>query len=89
MWHAILTIIFCGVAWLLGCPAWTSLLPAAFYFGRELAQAEYRYIEDYCDSREDMPLLVWFYPAAWTVKGLLDWLLPVVVSALWFACLRG
>ena len=59
---------------------------SAFFIGREITQAEYRNIEhNYGRKRANMPWYGGFEPKAWTVKGLLDCILPsVVVIALAF-----
>ena len=59
---------------------------SAFFIGREITQAEYRNIEhNYGGKRANMPWYGGFEPRAWTIKGLLDWILPsVVVIALAF-----
>ena len=50
---------------------------AAFYIGRELAQAEYRIIyTHYGRKRANAPWWCGFDRRAWTVKGLLDWIAP-------------
>ena len=58
---------------------------AAFYIGRELAQAEYRIIyTHYNRKRANAPWWCGFDRRAWTVKGMLDWIVPagaVVVVA--------
>lgn len=57
------------------------VLPMAFYMGRELAQAEYRIIKDkYHNHRDDMPWYAPFMPSAWTMKSMLDWILPAIVT---------
>lgn len=87
MVHAIITLIVCIVVILTGLPVWCCLLPAFWYMGREFAQAEYRYIDAFCDGkRERMPWYAGFLPAAWTVKGMLDWILPSVVSMVFIFC---
>lgn len=60
---------------------------AAFYVGRELAQAEYRIIyTHYGRKRANAPWWCGFYRRAWTAKGLLDLLAPVAaVFALSYA----
>jgi hypothetical protein len=57
-----------------------------FFLSREITQTEYRNIEhNYGGKRANMPWYGGFEPRAWTVKGLLDWILPsVVVFALAF-----
>ena len=88
MIHAMITSIYSCVWIVLALPVYGLVLPAGFYIGRELAQAEYRYIEYYCNNkRSDMP---WYAP--WTLKAwktqqgtiywksILDWVLPSIVS---------
>ena len=61
------------------------LLPGAFYIGREFAQAEERYITNYCNrKRANMPWYAAFLWKAWTVKGVLDWFLPTLVCLAFF-----
>jgi hypothetical protein len=85
MVHAAITIIFCVIIFFLKLPATLYFLPAVFYLGREIAQAEYRYIEEYCDhKRKNMPWYAIFLPKAWTLKGILDWVLPLVVSTIFY-----
>ena len=80
MIHAFLSAIFCSLVGLFGIPAFVCLLPAAWYMGREVAQAEYRYIEEYCGGKRDrMPWYAVFTSDARTVKGVLDWLLPALM----------
>ena len=83
MIHALISVVTCLVMALLGLPAVLCLTPAAFYMGREFTQAEYRYIAAYCNGkRENMPWNAGILPAAWTVKGMLDWVLPLAVCGL-------
>ena len=88
MHHAILAFVFCVTGWALHSPVEFCILPAAFYLGRELAQAEYRYMEAHGINRSAMPFFVWFYPSAWTLKGLLDWVLPLIVCVGVMLCWR-
>ena len=82
MIHALISAITCLVMALMGLPPALCLTPAAFYMGREFTQAEYRYIAAYCNGkRENMPWNAGILPAAWTVKGVLDWVLPLLVCA--------
>lgn len=88
MTHVLITALFCVVCHFLSCPI-GSLFIAGFYVGRELAQAEYRYIEAFCGrKRARMPWYAPFTPAAWTVKGMLDWIFPAVQVA-FFLWLEG
>jgi len=85
MIHALITAIVCLIIFIFKLPATLFFLPAAFYLGREIAQAEYRYIEKYCDhKRANMPWYAIFLPKAWTVKGMFDWILPLVVSTIFY-----
>lgn len=63
---------------------WAGAAAGAFYFiGREIAQAEYRNIEsNYHGKRANMPWLGGFERRAWTLKGVLDWVLPTAVVCL-------
>lgn len=54
-----------------------------YYLGREMAQAEYRVIEDFYDGkRANMPWWGAFQRRAWTKKGMLDWILPAAAVIL-------
>lgn len=54
-----------------------------FFIGREITQAEYRWIAAFGDGRRaNMPWWGGFDPAAWTQKALLDMLLPVLATLL-------
>ena len=80
MIHALLTAAWCAACLLLRLP-WPCLFWApAWYCGREVAQAEYRYIEAHGGKRAACPWWCGFLPSAWTLKGLLDWLLPTAVA---------
>lgn len=57
-----------------------SIASAVFYFSREIAQAEYRYIETHGGFRYECPWYCGFLPESWTLKAMLDWLLPVCVA---------
>ena len=66
---------------------WTGAAAGASYFwGREYAQAEYRNIEhNYGGRRANMPFWGGLQPRAWTLKGILDFVLPTLaVSAVAF-----
>lgn len=96
MVHAILSALFCGLINILALYLsnsyipWVCVTPASFYIGREIAQAEYRYIESRCRGhRVAMPWWAVFTIDAWTVKGMLDWILPCVVSAICYLYFSG
>ena len=85
MIHAAITAIFCIAVFFLKFPDLLYFLPAAFYLGREITQAEYRYIEEFCDrKRSRMPWYAVIVPEAWTVKGIFDWVLPLAVSLIFY-----
>lgn len=57
-----------------------ALFAIGYYLGREMAQAEYRVINEYYGGkRANMPWWGAFKPKAWTSKSLLDWVLPSLV----------
>ena len=53
---------------------------AIFFLGREVAQAEYRYIEKHGGKRDNVPWWCAIYPEAWTAKAVLDWVGPLMVA---------
>lgn len=73
--HCILTFILCYIG--LGYYA------VAFFIGRELAQSEYRYIESNGGKHYECPWYCGLIPSAWTLKGLLDWTLPLIITILY------
>lgn len=81
MVHACIVLLFSTFAFWGNFPSWMPLLAAAFFLGREHAQAEYRWIDAYGGGqRANMPWWGGFDPRAWTFKGLMDWLLPLLVA---------
>ena len=80
MIHAFLTAVFCVPCLLLSLPWLVLFWPPAFYLGREHAQAEERYMRARDINREAAPWWMGFAPSAWTLKSLLDFLLPLAVS---------
>lgn len=63
----------------------SGFIAATFFFvGRELAQAEYRYIKLYNNGRRGTTMRWWkvFTPEIWNVPSLVwDLLLPVIITA--------
>ncbi len=81
MIHALITLCICIEIIMFKLPMLLVFLPSMFYLGREYTQAEYRYIEAYCNrKREAMPWYAPFLLKSWTLKGLCDWLCPLLVS---------
>lgn len=56
---------------------------SAFFVGREHAQAEYRVIEHFYENkRANMPWYGGFEPRAWSLKSILDFVLPIAATAI-------
>lgn len=80
MFHVVITAAITIAAYFLGLHVYASLAAACFYTGREHAQAEQRVIsQHYGNKRANAPWWCGFEQRAWTVKGVLDWVLPLVV----------
>lgn len=89
MIHAALALLLqCILAPLFGWWA-AACVPVALFIGREIAQAEYRWIEQFSPkNRAGMPWhAVYTDPRAWTRKGVADFLAPAVACGLmaWLA----
>lgn len=83
MIHALITLSLAVLAWPFGLHAEAAAMAAAFYCGREHAQAEYRAIESfYGGKRDNSPWWCGFERRAWNAKAVADWLGPVAVAAL-------
>ena len=55
----------------------------AFFVGREHAQAEYRVIQKFYEGkRANMPWSGGFEPRGWDVKSILDFVLPIIATAI-------
>lgn len=86
--HTIIALALQLICVLLTSDWWLgAAIGASFYIGREIAQAEYRIIyTHYGRKRANAPWWCGFDRRAWTVKGLLDWLVPAAaVFALAYA----
>ena len=83
MIHALITLALSALAWPFGLHTEASAMAAAFYCGREHAQAEYRAIKSFYDGkRANAPWWCGFERRAWDIKSSLDWMGPVSVEAL-------
>lgn len=83
MIHTLITLALSALAWPLGLHAEVAALSAAFYCGREHAQAEYRAIKSfYGGKRGNAPWWCGFERMAWNSKSLMDLLGPVSAAAL-------
>lgn len=80
MLHTVITLLVGVVLYPLGLHLYGVLMMAAFYAGREHAQAEQRVIsQHYGNKRANVPWWCGFEYRAWTFKGMLDWVLPLGV----------
>lgn len=62
--------------------AWYGVGTSLFYAGRELAQAEYRWVERFGGGkRANMPFTGQFDPRVWTFKSLSDMAFPIAATA--------
>ena len=92
MIHGAIALVTCVIIVFLGLGWEACFWSASFYLGREIAQAEYRFIQANGGKRADVPWYCGFYPSAWTAKSVLDCLLPWVVclaAAIIDVMLRG
>ena len=85
--HPVIALVLQAIIGIVSGDWWAGAVAGSFYFiGREYAQAEYRNIEqNYGGFRRNMPYWGGLEPRAWTLKGLLDFILPsiaVIVVAL-------
>lgn len=91
IYHAALAVVAQCVIGLLTDNWWAgAAFGAAFYIGREHAQAEYRWIKSFGEGkRSNMPAWGGFDPRVWAgnYASIADWLVPavVVVSVACFA----
>lgn len=83
MIHALITLALSALAWPFGLHAEVAAMSAAFYCGREHAQAEYRAIKSlYGGKRAPAPWWCGLDAGAWDAKSMVDCLGPVAVAAL-------
>ena len=83
MIHVVITAAVTFAAYFLGLHVYASLAAVCFYMGREHAQAEQRVISrHYGNKRANATWWCGFEYRAWTVKGMLDWMLLLVVFAI-------
>ena len=83
MIHALITMVLAALAWPLGLHIEAAAISAAFYCGREHAQAEYCAIKSfYGGTRANAPWWCGFERRAWDSKSVVDWLAPVVVAVM-------
>jgi len=85
--HPAITLAVCLLVLALGWPAGACFLPAVFFLGREIAQAEYRWIEKFAGGlRANMPWWGGFDYRVWDAHSwwwnlLLPW--AIAGAAFW------
>lgn len=83
MIHALVTLALAALALVFGFHVEVASMSAAFYVGREQAQAEYRAIKSfYGGKRSNAPWWRGFERRSWNAKSVGDWLGSVAVAAL-------
>lgn len=81
MIHTMIIMVLTALAWPFGLHAEVAAMSAAFYCGREHAQAEYRSIKSFYDGKRDnAPWWCGFERRAWDAKSLIDWVTPMFVA---------
>ena len=81
MIHALITLALAALASIVGLHAEVAAMSAAFYCGREHAQAEYRAIKSFYDGKRDnAPWWCGFESRAWNMKSIIDWVGPLLVA---------
>jgi hypothetical protein len=82
--HPVIALVIQAIIGLASGDWWTGAVAGSFYFvGREYAQAEYRNIEhNYNGRRANMPYFGGLELRAWTLKGVLDFVLPSLAVVL-------
>jgi hypothetical protein len=80
--HCLLALPIQLAAWLLTGSAWAGCAVVAFGFWmREVAQAEYRWIEAHGGLRSQMPWWMGLDMRLWTAKSLRDFISPALFTA--------
>ena len=85
MKHTVISVAAVLLAFIFGeNPIVAAFAVSAFWLGREIAQAEYRYIEQSeTRKREDMPWNAILKKESWTRKSILnDFLIPTFAAFL-------
>ena len=77
--HVLVTIAAMIAAYMLGYSVVIAgAMTVAYWLGREMAQAEERYMAMNRITRAMAPCCMVLRREAWTVKGVLDWALPAI-----------
>lgn len=85
--HPLATLIAAGTGYLLGYPLMFSVAAMWFFIGRELAQAEYKWIERFGDGkRANMPFFAPLEPRIWDSHSFFyNLLLPIIITGIIYA----
>lgn len=80
--HTLIALACAGIGWLCGNIYAGAAFGAALFIGREHAQAEYRWIEQYgAGKRANMPWYGGFDYVVWNISSLFDWVVPALACA--------
>lgn len=84
MTHILIAVCLQAMFGLIGGRWWLGAFAASMFFiGREITQAEYRWIAVFGHGRRaNMPWWGCFDPAVWNLKSVGDILLPVIATVL-------
>jgi len=80
MTHAIFAAVLTLLAGLFGHALVGAVAAAFFYYGREVTQAEYRWMKAKGALRHEMPWYKGFDVSLWDTKAKLDALLPALTA---------
>jgi hypothetical protein len=81
--HSIITAVLVTVGCIFGYGLDTLLVVGGFWFGREHAQAEYRFMKIQGITREDLGFLQGFNPIAWNKDSfIVDLIIPIIIGVL-------
>jgi len=79
--HSVVTLIALALGYVIDGSAILALLMAYYFIGRELAQAEYRWIETFgLGRRANMPWWGCFDKRVWNLPSLIDVVPPVLIA---------
>lgn len=81
MLHGVIAFLFMAAGLVFGYHQEVATSVAAFYVGREHAQAEYRIIyTNYGGKRANAPWWCGFEPSSWDLKSITDFSVPLLIA---------
>jgi len=81
--HAVIALITTLIGWACGDIYAGATFGAALFIGREHAQAEYRWIEQYgYFKRSNLPWWGAFDYRVWSLSSMLDWIIPLLAAVI-------